>query len=85
MHHFTKSHIELLHWPAKSPDLNLIEEVWSMLKRSLKQSYSDVESPEKDVKKGWKSLESTYIKTLYGSMRRRIQAVIDAEGSPTDS
>ena len=55
-----------------------------MLKRSLKQSYSDVESLEKDVKKGWKSLESTYIKTLYGSMRRRIQAVIDAEGGPTD-
>ena len=55
-----------------------------MLKRSLKQSYSDVESLEKDVKKAWKSLESTYIKTLYGSMRRRIQAVIDAEGGPTD-
>jgi len=84
MDHFQKRHIELLPWPAKSPDLNLIEEVWSMLKRNLKRSYSDVESLEKDVKKAWKSLESTYIKTLYGSMGRRIQAVRDAEGGPTD-
>ena len=32
---FAKNHIALLQWPAYSPDLNCIENLWAMLKRKL--------------------------------------------------
>jgi hypothetical protein len=82
--YFQDRGIEVLPWPAKSPDLNLIEAVWSELKGKLKRSYDSAEELEEDVKKQWKTISSDYIVSLYDSMRHRIQAVIDAKGGPTD-
>ena len=82
--YFQRKHIEVIPWPARSPDLNIIEHVWSKLKDGLKKSYQSVEDLESDVKSSWNNLDLEYIKTLYKSMRHRIQAVIDEEGGPTE-
>ena len=82
--YFKEHNIEVLSWPTKSPDLNLIESVWSVLKNKLKRSYSSREELVEDIQLQWKSISSELIVNLYCSMKRRIQAVIDSKGGPTD-
>ena len=82
--YFQERSIYVLPWPPKSPDLNLIEEVWAWLKNGLKRSYRDVEELEEDIIYIWESIPSEFIKKLYDSMKNRIQAVIEAQGGPTD-
>ena len=81
--YFKEKQIQVLPWPPKSPDLNLIEAVWSQLKSKLKRFYKDYEELVQDVKNSWNSLTITYIQNLYNSMNRRILAVIEAEGGPS--
>jgi transposase len=82
--YFTSKEIEVIKWPAKSPDLNLIEAVWSQLKYKLKRSYQNKEELVEDICNCWESIPFSLIENLYKSMNRRIQAVIAAEGGPTD-
>jgi len=82
--YFDRKSIEVLPWPARSPDLNPIEEVWAWLKNKMKSSYQSGEELEEDVLNIWQELQTDHIKNLYRSMGERIQAVIDAEGGPTD-
>jgi len=82
--YFEERDIEVLPWPAKSPDISLIESVWSALKDKLKRSYNDVEELKEDIEYQWNSQDPNFIVTLYKSMRDRIQDIIDTEGGPTD-
>jgi transposase len=79
-----KRNITILPWPPKSPDLNLIESVWALLKNRLKNSYETREDLVEDIVNVWYSIQSKHIVNLYSSMKDRIQAVIDAKGGPTD-
>ena len=84
MPYFNEHGIELLPWPPKSPDLSLIESVWNFLKKNLKSSYQSREELEKDIVRCWKNISSEYIGHLYSTIKDRIQAVIEAQGGPTD-
>jgi transposase len=77
---------EVLDWPAKSPDLSPIENLWADLKRRLQVRQEEI----KDQKSLWEVVqdiwENTPAKTcldLVDSMPRRLQAVIKAKGGPT--
>jgi len=83
MDYFHIHSIEVLPWPPKSPDLNLIESVWSELKSNLKRTYENRQDLEEDIYHSWNSLSIEYIKNLYDSMCDRISAVIESEGEPT--
>jgi transposase len=82
--YFRSKHIILLPWPAKSPDLNLIESIWAWLKKEMKTSYQTLEELEEDVIIIWERLPFEFVENLYRGMKGRIQAVIEAEGGPTD-
>ena len=82
--YFKERGIKVLYWPPWSPDLSLVEAVWSEVKRKLKRSHDSKEELEEDVQKQWKNISSEYLSPLYDSMRDRIQAVIAEEGGPTD-
>ena len=80
------NNIQVLVWPAQSPDLNAIEHLWVELKKAL-QRYS---SPPKGVYKlwdriaeEWKKIPPETCQRLIESMPRRIQAVIKAKGGHT--
>ena len=78
--------LRTLSWPAQSPDLNPIENLWDEIKRSLKNEKrkpKNLNELERLVKKTWRSIPQDKIKRLVESMPRRVQAVIDANGGPT--
>jgi transposase len=77
------SGIITLPWPAQSPDLNVIENVWREIKRQLKASYDTVEALKADVVEAWGSIEVSFLQKLYRSMPARLEAVIRAKGDTT--
>jgi len=82
----TKSRMRVLDWPAQSPDLNPIENLWAIIKqhiRKQKKPPRNLVELKRCVKAAWRAIPDTTIKNLVDSMPRRIQAVIAAEGGPT--
>jgi transposase len=74
---------QVLEWPAQSPDLNPIENLWSNLKRRLSQ----YESPPKGILELWERIEVEWGKIekdtclkLIESMPKRMKSVIKAKG-----
>ena len=85
--YFEEQNIEPLQWPSKSPDLNIIENLWHVLKELI----GPVNHITNEVilwyavKNAWAELKSSeeykdYIPILYSSMINRCRAVIDAKG-----
>lgn len=83
---FSTHNIPVLPWPGNFPDLNAIENVWSLLKSKvyslpnptltiLKQNITDVWENSPEIKE--------IIERCYESMPDRISAVISAKGGPT--
>jgi len=79
-----KNHLRVLSWPAQSPDLNPIENLWSEIKRRIHNDKpTSLPSLERCIKRAWKSVKPEMVKNLIESMPRRIKAVIQANGGPT--
>jgi len=73
-------------WPAQSPDLNPIENVWALFKTKVGKRRSEVKSIKilKDVlKEEWELLSVDYADTLVKGMKQRCKAVIKAKGGPS--
>jgi len=71
-------------WPANSPDLNPIENVWGiMMQRLAGRSFSSEDSYWRAICKAWDSISYKTIRRLYDSIPARYEAVIDASGWPT--
>ena len=70
-------------WPPNSPDLNPIENLWSILQESMQKEKSppkDVDGLTKLLKKSWRNIPLETLENLVNSMPHRVKAVIEAEG-----
>lgn len=79
-------HINVLDWPAQSPDLNPIEHLWTCLKRALSSYRLNCTSTQalwERVELEWNQISSELCARLVESMPARIQAVIQAKGRHT--
>lgn len=70
--------IPLLDWPACSPDLNPVENLWAILARrvygsaSEKRTYSTVQELKSKILQEWSNIGSDLLQALVGSMPNRI-------------
>jgi hypothetical protein len=72
-------------WPANSPDLNPIENVWAYMSDKIKkQRFNTIEDLKVAVLAEWRRIPLQYIRKLVGGMWRRHKAVIRNKGGPTD-
>jgi Mn-dependent DtxR family transcriptional regulator len=71
----------VLQWPAQSPDLNPIENLWYILDRETKdRTCKNEEELFLHLQKAWEHINVDILHNLVDSMPRRIQEVIDAKG-----
>jgi hypothetical protein len=71
-------------WPGNSPDLNPIENLWSQMKDMQREERAtSIDGLKKIARKVWGKVLPEYLKKLYESMPRRMQAVIDVKGGHT--
>jgi hypothetical protein len=79
-----ENEVDLLTWPAQSPDLNPIEHLWEILfqKISGKRPGSAVQLYEM-LEAEWKSISVDVCADLVSSMPRRVEAVLKARGGYT--
>lgn len=79
--------IEIINWPPKSPDLNVIENLWAELKKRRIATYAHRRPRNRDelwdqVVDTWEDLagDQNLFHNLVTSMPDRLRAVIEADG-----
>jgi transposase len=76
--------IHVVRWPARSPDLNPIENVWFWMKDWIERHYDverlDLPGLRQAVQAAWDAVPEDFLQSLAHSMPARLQKVIEAEG-----
>ena len=81
--------LTVLPWPGKSPDLNVIENVWGIMEQKLTEDgrgeRHSADELWRRVEQAWDSLRANteMFAALSGSMVKRLQSVVDAAGGMT--
>ena len=76
--------IATLIWPAKSPDLNPIENLWGILARQVYADgrwFKDKEMLWCAVKECWEAISNDMLLNLINSMNKRCVDVLQAKAS----
>lgn len=84
---FLRSHnVDVLDWPACSPDLNPIENLWGLMARRVYQNgrqFHDVAELKTAIKEIWAEISIETLRKLTESMPNRLFHVIRNNGSHT--
>jgi hypothetical protein len=72
---------EVIDWPSNSPDLNPIENLWSIIKTNVERRRpKNLDDLKCFMVEEWEGIPDSVIKNLIGSMRKRCEAVIERGG-----
>lgn len=84
---FKHHKVDVLDWPARSPDSNPVENLWGILVRRIYaegRQYTSVDELKDAISHAWEEVEELTIKNLIGSMPNRIFQTINRNGRVTD-
>jgi transposase len=82
--YWVDNEIDIMDWPAQSPDLNPIENLWSILDKSVSnRKPNTAEELFNVIQNAWNALPVDLLAQLVNSMPRRVAAVIAAGGNMT--
>ena len=74
----------LADWPPCSPDLNIVENAWSHLARQLiGKTYTTEDALWDAIRSAWASVPPSFVRSLYASVPKRLEAVSRARGGAT--
>ena len=82
----SRNNVNVMNWPAQSPDLNPIEHLWDEIQKRLNEEQpSPTTAAELSVafQRVWALILIAFINRLVNSMSRRCAAVINAGGGHT--
>jgi len=82
---FEENEVDTIAWPAQSPDLNPIENLWGDLKRRIMRKDKDISSKERlweAIQEEWEATDVSFLKSLVRSMPNRLKRVIKEKGGP---
>lgn len=81
---FVENKVEVMNWPAQSPDLNPIENLWGDVKRAVSLSRpANKEELWRAVEAAWRAIPLERCRHLIESMPRRCKAVLKNKGHGT--
>ena len=81
-----QNEVTSMEWPAQSPDLNIIENIWLYMKRELQKSAVDIATKNdvlREIQSVWRNIELDYIRNLYQSIPDRLDNVMKMKGHLT--
>ena len=81
-----QQNVEVMDWPARSPDMNPIEHVWDQMSvwiRDMDDPPSTVAELNNAVRQAWAAVQPGRLRTLVESMPRRVRALLAARGGHT--
>lgn len=81
-----RNNINTLSWPAQSPDLNIIENLWLLIKTKLQTRVGRIGSKDdlfREIIDIWTAITTDYVRSLYRSIPRRLLSVIRLKGHLT--
>ncbi len=82
---FDDNNIRLLSFPSGSPDLNPIENIWSILKSNVAQRFpKKTDELERFAIEEWRKIPQKVIENAIDSMTTRISQVIGRNGKKCD-
>lgn len=82
---FQESNLTVMDWPALSPDLNPIENVWGLLAQRVYgfgKQYDTVDDLKTAIRAAWEGLDPVYLSNLVAGMKKRCLDVYRSKGEP---
>ena len=78
--------VDVIDWPPRSPDLNMIKNVWGTMARIIytdNKAYTSIAALKRAIEAAWPQIKQPYIKKLIDSMPNRVYEVIERRGNAT--
>ena len=75
--------VDVLPWPARSPDLNIIENLWGIIVRDIykdSKHYGSKDELKVAIMEAWNNIPVSTLHSLYESMHNRCVSLIEREG-----
>jgi transposase len=75
-----RQRVATLPWAGNSPDMNIIENVWSVVARTANYNVTNAAEMFNSVQRAWLAVSTLYIRKLYHSLPKRMMEVVKQRG-----